>query len=57
MTLNAESLEDAMRRAGGAVPLLRNSTARPHTFPVTAAFSNWRSGRGAQLHQAAGRAT
>jgi vanillate/3-O-methylgallate O-demethylase len=37
------SLQDAIGTAGGAVPLLRNSSARPHTFPVTAEFTNWRS--------------
>jgi glycine cleavage system aminomethyltransferase T len=38
-----QSLEDGIRLAGGAVPLLRNSTAAPHTFPVAAEFTNWRS--------------
>jgi vanillate/3-O-methylgallate O-demethylase len=41
--MTSESLADAMRRAGGAIPLLRNSPIRPHTFPVTAEFTNWRS--------------
>lgn len=39
----AEHLEAAIRRAGSAVDLLRNSTVRPMTFPVTPEFSNWRS--------------
>jgi len=38
-----ESLEAAIRRAGSAVELLRNSPARPHAFPVTPEFTNWRS--------------
>jgi glycine cleavage system aminomethyltransferase T len=38
-----ESLADAIARAGGALPLLRNAQARPTIFPVTAEFSNWRS--------------
>lgn len=37
------TLEDAIRSAGGAVPLMRNSSARPHAFPVTAEFTTWRS--------------
>ena len=41
--MSGQNLADAMREAGGAVPLLRNSTARPHTFPVAAEFTNWRS--------------
>ena len=40
---SAESVEHGMRRAGGAVPLLKNSPIRPHTFPVAAEFTNWRS--------------
>ena len=40
---SAESLEQGIQRAGGAVPLLRNSPIRPHTFPVAAEFTNWRS--------------
>jgi len=38
-----QSLEAAIRRAGGAVDFLRNAQARPHTFPVRPEFSNWRS--------------
>lgn len=38
-----ESLQEALDRAGSPVELLRNSPARPHVFPVTAEFSNWRS--------------
>ncbi|MFD2422470.1 aminomethyl transferase family protein [Amycolatopsis pigmentata] len=41
--VGSESLEDAIRRVGSAVDLLRNSTARPHTFPVAPEFTNWRS--------------
>jgi vanillate/3-O-methylgallate O-demethylase len=38
-----ESMESAIQRAGGPVQLLRNSQIRPHTFPVAAEFTNWRS--------------
>jgi vanillate/3-O-methylgallate O-demethylase len=38
-----ESLEAAVRRAGSPVALLRNSTVRPHTFPVAPEFTNWRT--------------
>jgi glycine cleavage system aminomethyltransferase T len=38
-----QSLEDGIRQAGGPVELLRNLPAAPHTFPVAAEFSNWRS--------------
>ncbi|MBX6388827.1 MAG: aminomethyl transferase family protein [Frankia sp.] len=38
-----ESLEDAIRRAGSPVELLRHSPARPHLFPVAAEFTNWRA--------------
>ena len=41
--MECESLEAAIRRAGSAVELLRNSPARPHAFPVTPEFTNWRS--------------
>lgn len=41
--MGSENLEQAIRQAGGAVSLLRNSPARPHTFPVAAEFTNWRS--------------
>ncbi|WP_396277430.1 aminomethyl transferase family protein [Glutamicibacter creatinolyticus] len=37
------TLEEAIADAGGAVDVLRNSKARPTTFPVAAEFSNWRS--------------
>jgi glycine cleavage system aminomethyltransferase T len=39
----SESLADAIRRAGNPVDLLRNSQIRPHTFPVRAEFTNWRT--------------
>lgn len=38
-----ESAADAIARAGGPLPLLRNAQARPTIFPVTPEFSNWRS--------------
>ena len=38
-----ESLEAAIRRAGSPVELLRQSTARPHAFPVAPEFTNWRT--------------
>lgn len=41
--MSAESLAAAIARAGNPVDLLRNSPIRPHTFPVTAEFTNWRS--------------
>jgi glycine cleavage system aminomethyltransferase T len=37
------NLQAAVDAAGGPVQLLRNSQIRPHTFPVTAEFTNWRS--------------
>ena len=37
------SLEAAIARAGSPVELLRNSSARPHLFPVAPEFTNWRS--------------
>jgi len=37
------SLETAIRRAGSPVELLRQSTARPHAFPVAPEFTNWRT--------------
>lgn len=40
---SSENLEQGIERAGGAVEYLRNSPIRPHTFPVTAEFTNWRS--------------
>ncbi|GLZ09412.1 glycine cleavage system protein T [Actinomadura sp. NBRC 104412] len=41
--MERESLEAAIERAGSPVELLRHSPARPHTFPVTPEFTNWRS--------------
>ncbi|MFD7708507.1 aminomethyl transferase family protein [Streptomyces sp. NPDC059785] len=41
--MSQESVEQAIQRAGGAVALLRNSPIRPHTFPVAAEFTNWRT--------------
>lgn len=41
--VGSESLEDAIRRVGSAVELLRNSPVRPPTFPVVPEFTNWRS--------------
>jgi vanillate/3-O-methylgallate O-demethylase len=41
--MSPTSLHEALESAGGALSLLRNSSARPMTFPVTAEFSNWRS--------------
>lgn len=41
--MSFESLEDAIRRVGDPLTLLRNAPARPYTFPVAAEFSNWRS--------------
>ncbi len=40
---SAPSLHEAIEHAGGALPVLRNADARPHTFPVAPEFSNWRS--------------
>jgi vanillate/3-O-methylgallate O-demethylase len=39
----AESLEEAIQRAGSAVALLRNAPALPYTFPVQPEFTNWRA--------------
>jgi vanillate/3-O-methylgallate O-demethylase len=41
--MSQENLEAAITRVGSAVEVLRNSPARPHTFPVRPEFSNWRS--------------
>jgi vanillate/3-O-methylgallate O-demethylase len=41
--MSSESLAEAIRRVGSPVELLRNSQIRPHTFPVTAEFTNWRT--------------
>jgi len=41
--MGAQSLDAAIRRAGSAVRFLRDSPVRPHTFPVPAEFTNWRS--------------
>lgn len=43
LTTADESLEAAIGRVGSAVELLRNSEARPYTFPVAPEFTNWRS--------------
>jgi vanillate/3-O-methylgallate O-demethylase len=39
----SESLAAAIARVGNPVDLLRNSATRPHTFPITPEFTNWRS--------------
>ena len=39
----SQTLAAAIRQVGDPVTLLRNSPIRPHTFPVTPEFSNWRS--------------
>ena len=41
--MREESLEAAITRVGNPVEVVRNSPARPHTFPVRPEFSNWRS--------------
>lgn len=41
--MGSESLETAIQRVGSPVELLRNSSVRPHTFPVAPEFTNWRS--------------
>lgn len=41
--MTVENLEAAIQQAGGPVTLLRNSQIRPHTFPVAAEFTNWRT--------------
>ncbi len=41
--MGSESLEAAIRRVGSPVELLRQSTARPHAFPVAPEFTNWRT--------------
>jgi vanillate/3-O-methylgallate O-demethylase len=41
--MGSMSLEAAITRAGSPVELLRQSTARPHAFPVAPEFTNWRS--------------
>ena len=41
--MSPKSLEEAMKAAGGAVTLLRNSQTGPYIYPVVPAeFSNWR---------------
>jgi syringate O-demethylase len=40
--MSHRSLEDAIRDAGGAVNLLRNSPLGPYPYPVRAEFTNWR---------------
>ena len=37
------SLEAAIKRAGSPVEMLRQSTVRPHAFPVAPEFTNWRT--------------
>jgi glycine cleavage system aminomethyltransferase T len=39
----SENLATAIQRVGNPVDLLRNSQIRPHTFPVRAEFTNWRT--------------
>ena len=41
--MTSESLAAAIARVGNPVDLLRNSPIRPHTFPVTPEFTNWRT--------------
>src|ERR1700730_558747 len=41
--MGSESLEAAITRIGSPVELLRQSTARPHAFPVAPEFTNWRT--------------
>ena len=42
-TESSMSLEDAIRKAGGPINLLRSSNMGPHPFPVIPPeFSNWR---------------
>ena len=41
--MTSESLAEAIARVGDPVQLLRNVSARAHTFPVAPEFSNWRS--------------
>jgi vanillate/3-O-methylgallate O-demethylase len=39
----SNSLAAMIGASGGAIGALRNSPIRPHTFPVTPEFTNWRS--------------
>lgn len=41
--MTADSLAQAIEKAGSPVELLRNTAARAHTFPVAPEFTNWRS--------------
>jgi vanillate/3-O-methylgallate O-demethylase len=41
--MSSQNLEEAIQQAGGAVQALRNTPAAPHTFPVAAEFTNWRT--------------
>lgn len=41
--MSVENLEDAVRRVGNPVDLLRNSQYPAFEFPVAAEFTNWRS--------------
>ena len=40
--MSTQSLQEAIDQAGSPTQLLRNSTIRPHTFPVAPEFTNWR---------------
>lgn len=41
--MTISSLQDAIERAGSAVRLLRDSSARSHTLPIPAEFTNWQA--------------
>src|SRR3984885_4934365 len=41
--MGSMNLEAAITRAGSPVELLRQSTTRPHAFPVAPEFTNWRT--------------
>jgi glycine cleavage system aminomethyltransferase T len=41
--MGSMSLEAAIQRVGSPVELLRQSTTRPHAFPVAPEFTNWRT--------------
>ncbi|MBP6994614.1 MAG: aminomethyl transferase family protein [Phycicoccus sp.] len=41
--MSTQSLQEAIDQVGSPTELLRNSTIRPHTFPVAPEFTNWRS--------------
>ncbi len=42
-TTSATSLQSAIDAVGSAAKVVRNTTARPFTFPVQPEFTNWRS--------------